>query len=76
MTVNIPADIRNWVEKQNTQFPSVESGMTDVFLSSVTGDEVSGGDGGYNGYKAERQSALAPPARFPCDQGRDFFEVK
>ena len=22
-------------------------------------------------YKAERQSALAPPARFPCDQGRD-----
>jgi len=42
MTVNIPADIRNWVEKQNTQFPSVESGMTDVFLSSVTGEEVSG----------------------------------
>ena len=22
-------------------------------------------------YNAERQSALAPPARFPCDQGRD-----
>ena len=22
-------------------------------------------------YKAERQAALAPPARFPCDQGRE-----
>ena len=22
-------------------------------------------------YKAEQQSALEPPARFPCDQGRD-----
>ena len=42
MTVKIPADLRNWVEKQTTQFPSVESGMNEVFLSSVTGDEVQG----------------------------------
>ena len=42
MTVKIPADIRNWVEKQTKSFPSVESGMNEVFLSSVTGDEVQG----------------------------------
>lgn len=42
MTVKIPADIRNWVEKQITHFPTIENGMNEVFLSSVTGDEVEG----------------------------------
>ena len=65
----------SWRHQQMCEIGPMHAGTVGDRLQ-FTGDEVSGGDGGYNGYKAERQSALAPPARFPCDQGRDFFEVK
>tara|TARA_B100000131_G_C18108581_1_gene608795 strand:+ start:683 stop:2479 length:1797 start_codon:yes stop_codon:yes gene_type:complete len=42
MSAKIPTDIRNWVEKQVEGFPTLEQGMSEVFLSSVTGEEVEG----------------------------------
>ncbi len=38
----IPADIRNWVEKQSQGFVDTEGDMNSVFLSAVTGDPSEG----------------------------------
>ncbi len=38
----IPADIRNWVEKQSQGFVDTEGDMNSVFLSAVTGEPAEG----------------------------------